>query len=192
MFALALSRRAVTVALAGSAIVFASLTPAAPASPAASAAARCANADLEPNAANLVTIRRATLCLLNAERRRRGRGRLRSNARLRTAAQRYAEDMVRRSFFDHVSPGGSTLVDRLRATAYVRSARSWSVGENLAVATGSLATPAAIMRGWMRSPGHRANILRRKFREVGIGVALGTPDFGSDGATYTTNFGRRG
>ena len=45
----------------------------------------------------------------------------------------------------------------------------------------------------MDSPGHRANILRRQFREIGIGIALGAPvgAGGLHGATYTADFGVR-
>jgi uncharacterized protein YkwD len=44
----------------------------------------------------------------------------------------------------------------------------------------------------MASPGHRANILAPRYREVGIGIAVGAPVRGSGaGATYTTDFGRR-
>jgi uncharacterized protein YkwD len=48
---------------------------------------------------------------------------------------------------------------------------------------------------WMHSPGHRANILSRTFKEIGIGIARGAPESGQggDAATYTTDFGfRRG
>ena len=48
-----------------------------------------------------------------------------------------------------------------------------------------------IVGDWMRSPGHRANILSPTFRAIGIGIANGTPSRDS-GATYTTDFGRRG
>jgi uncharacterized protein YkwD len=45
----------------------------------------------------------------------------------------------------------------------------------------------------MHSPGHRANILSRSFREIGIGVSRGAPVSGiGDGVTYATDFGRRG
>jgi len=65
------------------------------------------------------------------------------------------------------------------------------VGENIAWGSGSLATPREIERGWMRSPRHRANILSQRFREIGAGVAAGTPER-AGGATYTTDFGTRG
>lgn len=153
----------------------------------------CANAGVLPTAANAAKMRSATLCLLNRERTRRGLRKLRAQGTLATVAKRYAKQMVRDSFFDHVSPGGSTMVGRIKATAYLSSARSWSVGENIAWGAGPQATPAAIMKAWMDSPGHRHNILDRGFREIGIGIITGVPvaGIGSDGATYVTEFGRR-
>ena len=142
-------------------------------------------------------ITRATLCLLNRERGRRGLPRLRLNDKLSLAADRHSRDMVRRGFFSHDSLGGGSFVDRIRRTGYLSSARSWSVGENLAWGTGNRGTPEQILSAWMRSPGHRANILSSRFREVGIGVHGGAPvslgplqlDLGA--ATYTTDFGAR-
>jgi uncharacterized protein YkwD len=166
------------------------------ASPAGAASAPCANADLVPAAAGLAEVRRATLCLMNRERTKRGMRALRSNSALRTASERYAQEMVRKAFFDHVSPSGSTLLSRIKKTTYLKGgnrprASAWTLGENLAWGTEALSTPSATVRGWMRSAGHRRNILTRGFREVGIGVAIGTPSDGPDGATYVTAFGKR-
>lgn len=161
----------------------------------ASAAKRCANATTIPDATNLAQIKKATLCLLNVERRARGRVRLRANGQLAKAARRYSATMVRQGFFDHVSPSGSTLGSRIRAgTSYLEGPVSrWSLGENLAWGSRELATPKQIVRSWMRSPGHKRNILDRRFRHVGIGVVLGAPEDvgGQPAATYTTNFGLR-
>jgi uncharacterized protein YkwD len=44
----------------------------------------------------------------------------------------------------------------------------------------------------MESPGHRANILDRKFRQAGLGVAFGDPGAGMDGVTYALDFGSTG
>jgi uncharacterized protein YkwD len=166
------------------------------ASPAGAASAPCANADVIPTTAALVEVRRATLCLINRERTKRGRRALRSNSSLRSAAERYAQEMVRKSFFDHVSPTGSTLISRIRRTAYLSTGErsrpsTWALGENLAWGTDELATPAATVRGWMASTYHRRNILTRGFREAGIGVAIGTPSADPDGATYVSAFGKR-
>lgn len=153
-------------------------------------AATCAGADTIPAAGNVAQVRAATLCLLNAERAQHGRQPLRANAGLALAGTRHARDMVRRRYFAHQSRAGRTFDDRIRTTGYLRGARGATVGENLGWGSGSLATPRAMLRTWMNSSGHRANILRPAFREVGIAVVTRTPR-GSGGATYVTEFGRR-
>src|SRR4051812_50198506 len=158
-------------------------------------AAPCPGGDVTPDAGNVAATRHATLCLLNHERTTHGLRRLRSSAKLRSAATAYSWAMVRNDFFDHVSPGGSTLVGRIRKTAYLASARGWSLGENIAWGAGGLATPRATMRAWVHSSRHRHNILTGRFTEIGIGIAPGAPVRLPDGmpaATYTTDFGSRG
>jgi len=159
--------------------------------PAGADAATCANASAIPAVANSAQVRDSTLCLLNAERRARGLPALRNNAKLRLAATRHSQDMVNRRYFDHTAPGGVSMVTRVRRTGYTKAAGSWALGENIAWGSGSLSTPARIVRAWMHSSGHRANILDREFREIGIGIAVGTPE-DLDGATYTTDFGTHG
>ena len=159
---------------------------------AGSAHAACANADLMPGKANAAKVRHATLCLLNRQRRAHGEHKLVGSRRLRHAAARYARTMVRHRFFAHQAPTGSTPLSRIRHTHYLRGARFWTIGENLAWGTGVLATPRATVRAWMHSPEHRANILNRTYREIGIGIATGAPVRGfaaSAGATYATDFG---
>jgi uncharacterized protein YkwD len=157
----------------------------------ATQAADCGAIDARPGEAGTADIRAATLCLLNLERRSYGKPALRNSGTLARVATRYSRQMVDDNFFDHVSPGGSNLTSRVRKTNYLKSARSWALGENLAWGTGERATPRQTVEGWMNSPGHKTNILNGKFRDIGIGVARGTPRSGSNGATYTTNFGRR-
>ena len=130
----------------------------------------------------------ATLCLLNQERADHGLKAFTQSAILDRAADDYAADMVKRRFFDHVSPGGGTMMDRIKAAGWSPSG-SWSAGENIAWGSGSLATPASIVNGWMHSAGHRANILNGSFSQIGIGVATGAPQGGiRGGATYVTDF----
>jgi uncharacterized protein YkwD len=142
-----------------------------------------------PSPASAAKVRKATLCLLNAQRRAHGLKKLRANGRLRHAATGYARFMVKRNFFAHEGPDGSTPLSRIRSTRYLRGARSWAIGENLAWGTGSLATPRSIMKAWMESSGHRANVVKRAYREIGIGVVTGVPTDRDSGATYTTDFG---
>ena len=75
------------------------------------------------------------------------------------------------------------------APRYTPRNAGWALGENLAWGTGRLATPREIMRAWMDSPGHRANIVKRSYREIGIGVVTGVPSDRGAGATYTADFG---
>ena len=162
----------------------------------ASAAAPCANANVIPDATNLATVKQATLCLLNVERTSRGLPTLTANGQLGKAAQSFSARMVRDGFFDHVGPTGTTLNTRVRkTTSYLRGRiRSWSLGENLAWGSGELANPTQIVRRWMKSSAHRRNILDRRFRHVGIGIATGAPNkntAGQPSATYTTDFGAR-
>jgi uncharacterized protein YkwD len=164
-----------------------SLTAAAPAS------AACANSDAMPAATNTAAIEQATLCLLNQQRAAHGLRALRRNAKLDTASQGHSDDMVRRSYFEHDTPDGVSVVDRLRRVRYMSDRYAWTVGENIAWGQDYLASPAEIMKAWMNSPGHRANILARDYREIGVGVTVGVPVKNSDpyfaGGTYTTDFG---
>jgi len=163
--------------------------------PASTAAASpCASANLMPSAANGAQVRAGTLCLINRERTSRGLRALRHDGQLRKVAGRYSRQMVSQSFFAHVGPNGSTVRSRIKGgTTYLNRAATWSLGENLYWGSGDNATPQESVQGWMHSPGHRRNMLDRRFRDIGIGIALGAPvdAQGMTAATYTTDFGYR-
>jgi uncharacterized protein YkwD len=160
--------------------------------PAASAVTVCASASAKPRQAPKRTFRRTTVCLLNGIRRRHGLRPLRISRRLTRAARRHAGDMVRRRYFSHWSLGGRSFLARLRRTGYLHRARRWIVGENLAWGSGRLGSPRSIVRAWMRSPGHRRNILTRRYREIGTGVAFRAPrGRWRQAATYAAEFGAR-
>ena len=161
------------------------------AAPAGAAAASCANASASPSNLSSKTAVKTTACLINSERRSRGLRKVRLNGRLSKAAVRHGKDMVQRNYFSHTSPSGSTFLSRIKRAGYLRRARAWSAGENIAWGSGGYATPRSIVRAWMNSPGHRANILNSRFREVGLAVVRGAPRRGSDGATYVNTFGYR-
>ncbi len=143
-----------------------------------------------------VTVRRATLreatdatlCLLNRVRAQHGLPALRLNGPLGHVARMHSHDMVQRRYFAHDSLNGSSPFARMFAAHYVPHDASWWLGENIGWGSGSLAQPIAMVRAWMHSPPHRANILNRHFRDIGIGIAPGAP-VGGGGATYTTDFG---
>jgi uncharacterized protein YkwD len=158
----------------------------------AAASAGCRHKYDHPAELSNATVKQTTLCLLNKQRRMHGRRGLKSNRNLARAARRHARDMVRRNYFSHTSPTGASFVDRIMRQDYVDPGEGWTLGENLAWGSYQLASPKSIVRSWMRSPGHRANILNPAFREIGIGVVTGAPESGTDhAATYATSFGRR-
>ena len=160
------------------------------ASASASAATRCEGAPAAAAAARALSpSREAILCLVNVERGERGLPALRANDDLERAAQRHSADMVERHFFDHDSPGGTSVRERVERTGYLRGARRWSLGENIGWAARSISSPAGMVKAWMESPGHRDIILTRTFREAGVGIAMGVPTGRGAGATFTMNFG---
>ena len=159
------------------------------AAPPALAEQACPASNATPANASKREIIRGTLCSLNRERAHYGLRRLSLNKRLARAARRHARDMVRRRYFAHDSLSGKPFTHRIHRTGYT-TGRRWTLGENLGWGAGSLASPAAIVHAWMESPAHRANVVG-PFREVGVGLALGSPRPGHTGAgTYATEFGR--
>ena len=133
----------------------------------------------------------ATRCLINMARAASGLRTLRSNPRLAAAASACANDMVARGYFDHVSPEGSTPRMRVRATGYRGRAGRFRTAETIGWGSGEMATPAAMVSEWLRSPEHRAILLSPLYREVGIGLAIGAPGTGEVGATVAADFGTR-
>jgi uncharacterized protein YkwD len=153
----------------------------------------CQDAELRPTGEDLERIRAATICLVNRERAAHGERPLALNGDLQQAAQGHTQGMVAGNYFEHVSPGGQTLLDRLRSAGYVYSARvGYEIGENIAWGSSRLGTPRAIVASWMASPGHRANILDARFRDTGLGVSAQLParaGRGVLGGIYTQDFG---
>ncbi len=106
---------------------------------------------------------RDVLALVNEERNTAGLPALVWHDGATEVAWAHSLDMDVRNFFDHTNPDGELPWDRLTAAGV-----AWSTaGENIAWGYSS---PAAVMTGWMNSPGHRANILNTSYTHIGIGV----------------------
>ena len=135
--------------------------------------------------------RKAVLCLVNRQRDQAGLHPLDRNKKLQKAAQRHNERMDGTGCFSHECPGEAPLDTRL--DEYLSGGLSaWGIGENVAWGSGDYGTPESIVKAWMQSPGHRANILSHDWREIGIGFSTGSPASGSaDAGIYTTDFGLR-
>jgi len=96
------------------------------------------------------------------------------DARLTRAAQLHSQDMQRNGSLSHTGSDGSTVGERATAQGYV-----WTrIGEDIAW---GFSTPESVVQAWLASPGHCANIMDPKFRDLGTGAAgtYWTLDFGT-------------
>lgn len=110
--------------------------------------------------------------LTNLERQKYGLPPLSQDATLSVAALGHSREMVGLNYFSHESPtAGLRSVSERTARAGCTDAE---VGENIAYYQGYSVEAAAsrVVRDWMNSPGHRANILRPSFTAIGIGIAF--------------------
>jgi uncharacterized protein YkwD len=103
---------------------------------------------------------------INQVRQKNGLSTLQNNEKLAQVARKYSRLMAEKKFFSHTAPDGSTLQDRVKADGIFY----WMVGENLFKGTNLPQPVSASVEGWLKSPGHRANILRPVFTETGVGV----------------------
>lgn len=165
---------------------------------AAVAPAPCAGAADQPTAATLQAAGDAVLCLINAERARRGIPRLRVAVQLTRAALAHSADMVKRRYFSHVTPAGLTPRRRAQRNGYVRRNGRAEVNETLATGLAELSTPAALVASLTDDAPHRRILLARRYRDVGVGLAFGSPIVALvngvaqfTGATLTVDYGRR-
>ena len=118
------------------------------------------------------------LTLVNAQRAKAGCKAVTLDARLTAAAAGHAQDMATHDYFSHTSRDGRTFVDRIEAPGY-------PVPRSENIAAGQ-PTVAAVMNAWMRSAGHRANILDCSAVAMGAASAHG----GSYGIYWVQDFGR--
>src|SRR5690606_23948165 len=110
----------------------------------------------------------------NAVRMRAGAGPLVMDPALRRAARRYSRALALRGEIEHLSPTPGRRTVRQRIAAEGAEARV--AGEHLAPRTASVESlPRRAVQAWMKSPGHRRNLLDPIFTRTGIGVMLG-PD----------------
>src|SRR5688572_314085 len=114
--------------------------------------------------------------LVNNERTTAGLEPLAPDPELTEVARQHSTDMFKRGYFAHVTPENRSPFDRIREA----DIRFLTAGENLALAP----TVQIAHDGLMKSPGHRANILRPAFGRVGIGIM----DGGIHGLMVTQNF----
>ncbi|QES56876.1 SCP-like extracellular [Streptomyces venezuelae] len=118
----------------------------------------------------------AVVDLVNQERALAGCGPVRANPPLATLAGAFSLDMATRGFFGHEDPEGNSPWDRA-----AKAGISGLGGENIARGQGDA---EAVMKAWMNSPDHKANILNCEFRTLGVGVHVA-----AGGPWWTQDFG---
>ncbi len=156
-------------------------------------AADCPDASVVPvDAASSQAATRAVACLVNAERVQYGRRAVAMSRVLSRASLGESSDMVRLKYFAHVSPAGVTLRTRAARAGYRKLNCPPMLGEVLAFASDESASPAGLVGSLMADSAHKKVILDRRYRDAGVGIALGAPLDGlGDGVTLAMSFGRR-
>jgi uncharacterized protein YkwD len=134
------------------------------------------------NATSVVSKTTSVLGQVNTVRAAHGLRPLAVDARLARAASAYSARLLRTDSFTHGALGA-------RLSAY--GARGPLFGENLAWGVGSRASARSIVRAWLASPGHRANLLRPGFRRIGIGARVGTFQGHGGAVVVTADFAGR-
>ncbi|MFZ5650609.1 MAG: CAP domain-containing protein [Bacillota bacterium] len=117
--------------------------------------------------AGLTADEQRMLSLVNSERAKMGLSPLSANLKLTEVARVKARDMIANNYFSHTSPTYGSPFDMMRQFGITYH----YAGENLA---GAPAVDTA-HTNLMNSPGHRANILKANYNEVGIGIISGGP-----------------
>lgn len=133
-------------------------------------------------AATLTQPERALLAAVNDVRADHGLRPLSVDGRLTHAARSYSATLVARDVFTHGDLGNRLARAGAAGPFY---------GENLAWGTGTYATARGVVRGWLRSPGHRANLLRPGWTRIGIGRTVGEFRGVRGAAVVTANFAGR-
>jgi uncharacterized protein YkwD len=121
------------------------------------------------------------LARTNAERQARGLAPVEWSAPAAEAAYLHSVDMASRGYFDHASPEGRTVANRLQDQGVL-----WLwVGENLSRGSGRC-DPRGVMEAWLDSPTHRDTLLHPLWSHLGVGV-----HFGPGGPYWTQVFYRQ-
>src|SRR4029078_13075468 len=112
-----------------------------------------------------------TIEITNAFRRRNGLPEFKEDPVCSAAAFDHAQDMARRSYFDHFGPGGSSPTTRYKRRNITQQ-RVIRVTENIARGNGT--TPESALRMWLDSSGHRKHLVGTEMNHIGVGVANGS------------------
>ena len=163
--------------------------------PSQTSATACADAQLQPGLSTIRRVELAIACLINEQRALAALPPLRMDGRLEDSAAFHTADMINRSFFAHQARGRPSVLQRIRSARYFTRVVTGLYAENLGFGPPERATAENLVRAFMKSDVHRANILYPGVAHQGVSGALADPDsaFYSDypAAVFTIDFGAR-
>jgi uncharacterized protein YkwD len=143
-----------------------SVSASAPTTSTAGTRATCSLANFEAEVLALVNAYRTAGASCGSEGSFPGAAPLAWNASLTQSSLAHSDDMVAANYFSHTGSDGSNAGQRATAAGYI-----WQfVGENIAAGQPSV---EVVMAGWMASPGHCANIMQERFRDIGVACVGG-------------------
>jgi uncharacterized protein YkwD len=131
----------------------------------------------------------AMRCMINFARRQAGVSKLGDSGTLDDTSASKAEDIMRCDQFSHQACGRDFLY-WFRRDGYLDKS-CWRAGENLAFGTGSLGTARSILKGWLRSPPHRSNMLSGRYDQFGIALRVGALSGRPDAHLWVNHLGGR-
>jgi uncharacterized protein YkwD len=124
-------------------------------------------------------------CGVNVVRRSFGLAALHESARLNRSSLLKA-DAVRRCGFSH-TPCGMAFTRTFARAGYMPAR---SIAENLAWGQGERGSPLRTLGAWLASPPHRANLLGRRWQDLGVAVERGSMFGYTDVSLWVLQFGR--
>ncbi|MGM7635277.1 CAP domain-containing protein [Bacillus sp. Hm123] len=129
---------------------------------------------VDPNTSALKAFEQQVVTLTNKERTKVGLPALQIDSQLSKVARKKSEDMLANNYFSHTSPTYGSPFDMMKQFGITYR----SAGENIAKGQ---RTPEEVVKAWMNSPGHKANILSKDFTHIGVGYV-------ENGSIWTQQF----
>ncbi|BDH60209.1 hypothetical protein MTP04_03390 [Lysinibacillus sp. PLM2] len=130
-----------------------------------------------PNIDNIKAIENEVIALTNQERAKQGLPPLKQNWELSRVARYKSEDMSDKNYFSHTSPTYGSPFNMIKSFGISHSAAAENIAQGQR-------TAAEVVKAWMNSSGHRANILNGTYTEIGVG-------YDPDGNYWTQMFIKR-
>lgn len=142
----------------------------------------CPHENAKPSEGSTTQFANSLRCLINKERTKRGLNAVHKNSKLKSVEGAHVSKMIRERCFKHRCSHERTLVKRVKGSGYLDGALSYKFVENL----GYENTPKKMIVRLMGDRSHRANILLKHGRDIGVATGRGRPVKSLDRGKYVT------